>query len=85
MLPRVASDVGNHGSSRGLTFEDRSFTMNTIRGDKEIRVEFQPQLFEPALWAQHLKDCDMRFVPPPTDGREEAPGAHPKLTPVSDE
>jgi len=73
----VLRHVGDPVIPRGLTFEDQSFTINPIRGDKEIRSEFQPH-FQAEFWPAYLKECDMRFVPPPTDGREEAPGAQPK-------
>ncbi len=75
MTPRVPRHVGNHGSSRGLTFDDLSFTMNTIRGDKEFRLEeIQPHL-NSGLWPVYLEELEMRYEDPPTDGRQEAPGA----------
>ncbi len=73
MLSRVPRHVGNHGSSRGLTFDDQSFTIKPIRGDKEFVVKIQPHL-EPALWAIYLEESVMRYERPPTDGRQEAPG-----------
>ena len=79
MLPRVPRHVENHGSSRGLTFEQQSFTINTIRGDSDSVVKNQPHLDE-GLWPVYLTECDMRFVPPPTDGREKAPGGNPPTT-----
>ena len=82
-LPRVPRDVESHGSSRGLTFGDRSFTINTIRGDSDFVVENQPHLNE-GLWAVYLAESEMIVNKPPTDGREVAPGAHPKPPPVSE-
>ncbi len=66
MLPLVASDVGNHGSSRGLTPPLDFVNLNTIRGDKEIAVEFQPHL-NSGLWSVYLEDCAMRYEEPPQD------------------
>ena len=60
-----------------LTTLESSVTINPIRGDKETRVEFQPHL-NSGLWPVYLTECDMRYVEPPTDGRQEAPGALPQ-------
>ena len=77
MTPRVPRHVGKQGLLQGLTTADRSVTVNTIRGDKETRLEFQPHL-NSGLWPIYLAECAMRYEPAPTDGRQEAPGAHPK-------
>ena len=82
MSPRVSRDVGNHGSSRGLTFEDQSFTINTIRGDSESVVEIQPHL-NSGLWPVYLEMCEMQYNLPPRDGTEVGPGNAPQTPPVS--
>ena len=63
--------------ARSLTTRSGFVTINPIRGDKETRVEFQPYL-NSGLWPVYLTECDMRYVEPPTDGRQEAPGALPQ-------
>ena len=75
-VARVPRNVGKQGNSRRLTSGDCSVTINPNRGDKETRPEFQPHLNE-GLWAVYLEEFSMRDEPPPTDGREEAPGARP--------
>ena len=80
-VARVASDVGKHGQTSCLTSGGSSVNVNHIRGDTEFHAEIQPHL-NSGLWPIYLEECDMRFVPPPTDGREEAPGANPNQTPV---
>ena len=66
---------------RSLTSRDANVTMNTIRGDKETRVEFQPHL-NSGLWPVYLEELEMRYEDPPTDGRQEAPGAAKPNPPV---
>ena len=73
MLPRVPRHVG-YTDFLGLTSASDFVTINTIRGDSESVVEIQPFL-EPALWAIYLEESEMRYEAPPTDGRQEAPGA----------
>ena len=80
MMTRVPRHVGDPAKPRGLTSASDSFTINTIRGDQEFHLEIQPHL-NSGLWPVYLEECDMRFTPPPTDGRQEAPGAHPSPTP----
>ncbi len=62
---------------RRLTSPVQNVTINTIRGDSESVVEIQPHL-NSGLWPVYMEQCEMQFVPPPTDGSEEAPGAHPQ-------
>ena len=83
MIRRDESIVEPHGLEldRGLTFDDQSFTINTIRGDSESVVEIQPHL-NAGLWPVYLEQCDMQYRPPPSDGTQEAPGAHPQNPPV---
>ena len=60
-----------------LTSPEVSVNVNTIRGDQEFMKEIQPHL-NAGLWPVYLRECDFRYVPPPTDGREEAPGGPPR-------
>ncbi len=68
---------------RSLTALDENVTINPNRGDQESHLEIQPHL-NSGLWPVYLTECEMRFVPPPTDGRQEAPGAATKNPPVSE-
>ncbi len=69
--------VGSKGRFLDLTRLFKNVTINPIEGDKETRLEFQPHL-NAGLWPVYLEQCDMQFVPPPTDGSEESPGGPPK-------
>ncbi len=70
--------LDNRDKAAGLTIPNRSVTINPIRGDKEFQLEIQPHL-NAGLWPVYLEQS-MRSLPPPTDGREEAPGAPPERT-----
>ena len=59
----------------------KNVTINPIEGDQEFMKEIQPHL-NAGLWPVYLAQAasleELRPVDPPTDGTEEAPGAHPK-------
>ena len=75
---------GNVGAKERLTTVQSSVNVNHIRGDQEFMKEIQPQRFEAKLWPVHLAHADVVYLPPPTDGSQEAPGAHPPKPNVSE-
>ncbi len=77
---RGASTVGSNGNILDLTRLVKNVTINPIRGDQEFMKEIQPHL-NAGLWPVYLAQAtrdELRPVDPPTDGTEEAPGAHPQ-------
>jgi len=54
---RVSRDVGDQGSSRGLTTPNDSVTINPIRGDEEFEVKIQPHL-NSGLWSVYIEGYD---------------------------
>ena len=80
MMPLVASDVGNMDICTVLTSASDFVTINPNRGDKEFQLEIQPHL-NSGLWPVYL-DMLMRSQLPPSDGRQEAPGAVPPNPPA---
>ena len=77
----------NSHASRGMSVQKeildltrlfKNVTINPIEGDQEFMKEIQPHL-NAGLWPVYLAQAEreMTFTPPPTDGTEEAPGAHP--------
>ena len=69
---------------RRLTFPESSVNINPIRGDQEFMKEIQPHL-NVGLWPIYLAECELRYVDPPVDGRQEAPGHAEPNPPISDE
>ncbi len=76
--------VGSNGRARAQAFHDltrlfKNVTINPIEGDQEFMKEIQPHL-NTGLWPVYLAQAERELKPiePPTDGREEAPGAHPQ-------
>ena len=74
MTTRAASSVDSKGRFSSLTRLFKNVTINPIEGDKESRLEIQPHL-NSGLWPGYIEECAMRYELPPTDGRQEAPGA----------
>ena len=76
---RVPRHVGSNGRFCNLTRLFKNVTINPIEGDQESMKEIQPHL-NAGLWPVYLAQAEREvvWVPPPTDGTEEAPGAKPQ-------
>ena len=78
MKPRVSRDVDStRPGTKGLTMPLQNVNVKPIRGDQEFMKEIQPHL-NAGLWPVYLAQADARWEDPPSDGREEAPGARPE-------